>query len=75
MGMNLDELKQWMGKTDTLADQMTTTPLKALAATMNREDPAPRSPVGTATRRRAGPGPDCDVGLTRAPHVYFRGLP
>jgi 3-methylfumaryl-CoA hydratase len=40
--MNLDELKQWSGTTETLADRVTTTSLKALAATLDREDPAPQ---------------------------------
>jgi hydroxyacyl-ACP dehydratase HTD2-like protein with hotdog domain len=42
VGMNLDELKQWSGKTETLADRVTTTSLKALAATLDRENPAPQ---------------------------------
>src|ERR1700737_1536219 len=40
--MNLDELKQWSGTTETLTDRVTTTSLKALAATLDREDPAPQ---------------------------------
>jgi len=39
---NWDELKQWIGKIETLADQVTTTPLQALAATLDRDDPAPQ---------------------------------
>jgi 3-methylfumaryl-CoA hydratase len=40
--MNLDELKQWSGTTESLADRVTTSALKALAATLDREDPAPQ---------------------------------
>lgn len=39
---NWDELKQWIGKIETLADQVTTTPLRVLAATLDRDDPAPQ---------------------------------
>jgi 3-methylfumaryl-CoA hydratase len=37
-----DDLKRWIGKIETLADQVTTTPLRALAATLDRDDPAPQ---------------------------------
>jgi 3-methylfumaryl-CoA hydratase len=40
--MDLDELKQWIGKAETLADEVRTAPLKALAATLDRDDPAPK---------------------------------
>ena len=40
--MNLDELKQWIGKTQTLTDQVTAVPLRALSATLDRADPDPR---------------------------------
>src|SRR6266403_2270565 len=41
MTINLDELKQWIGRSETLADWVTPTPVKALAAVLDREDPAP----------------------------------
>lgn len=40
--MDLDELQQWIGKTRTLTDEVTTAPLKALSATLDRMDPDPR---------------------------------
>lgn len=40
--MDRDDLKQWIGKTQTMADQVTATPLKALAVTLDRADPEPR---------------------------------
>lgn len=39
--MDLDSLKQWIGRTETLEDQLTLAPLKALAATLDRNDPLP----------------------------------
>jgi 3-methylfumaryl-CoA hydratase len=42
MPMNFDDLKQWIGKTETLHDQATLAPLQALAATLDRDDPPPR---------------------------------
>jgi 3-methylfumaryl-CoA hydratase len=41
MGITLDELKQWVGRSETLADSVTPTALKALAAALDRDDPAP----------------------------------
>jgi 3-methylfumaryl-CoA hydratase len=41
MTINLDELKQCIGREETLADWVTPTPLQALAAALDREDPAP----------------------------------
>ena len=37
----LDHLKQWVGRTETLDDQVTATPVRALSATLDRDDPAP----------------------------------
>ena len=48
--MDLDHLKSWIGKTETLHDQVTLAPLQALAATLDRHDARRRSP---ATSRRA----------------------
>jgi len=40
--MDIDTLKQWVGKTETLHDQVTSAPLQALAATLDRDDPPPQ---------------------------------
>ena len=40
--MDDNALKQWVGKTETLDDQVTLAPLKALAATLDRNDPPPQ---------------------------------
>lgn len=40
--MDLDSVKQWIGNTQTVADQVTIAPLQALAATLDRSDPEPR---------------------------------
>lgn len=37
----LDELRQWIGRTEQSADSVMATPLKALAAALDREDPVP----------------------------------
>ena len=39
--MDLDALKQWIGRTETLQDHITLAPLQALAATLDRDDPPP----------------------------------
>lgn len=41
MSIDIAHLQQWIGKTETLADLATATPVKALAATLDRDDPAP----------------------------------
>ena len=40
--MHLEDLKQWVGKTETLEDHVTLAPMAALAATLDRDDPPPR---------------------------------
>lgn len=40
--MNLDHLKQWIGKTDHQHDRVALAPLRALGATLDRQDPAPQ---------------------------------
>ena len=40
--MNYDDLRTWIGKTETLEDQVNLAPLKALAATLDRNDPPPQ---------------------------------
>jgi len=37
----LPQLQQWNGRTETLRDEVTPTPLRALAATLDRDDPDP----------------------------------
>ncbi len=39
--MELDDMKQWIGRTETLQDHITLAPLQALAATLDRDDPPP----------------------------------
>ena len=43
MAIDIEHLKQWIGKTETQADVATATPVQALAATLDRDDPAPQS--------------------------------
>ena len=40
--MQIDDLNQWMGMSETREDQLTLAPMAALAATLDRTDPAPR---------------------------------
>ena len=40
--MDLDHLKSWIGNTETLNDRVTLAPLRALSATLDRDDPAPQ---------------------------------
>jgi 3-methylfumaryl-CoA hydratase len=42
MALDIEHLKQWIGRTESITDVVTTTPLRALAATLDRDDPAPR---------------------------------
>ena len=39
--MHLEDLKQWVGKTETLEDHVSLAPMAALAATLDRDDPPP----------------------------------
>lgn len=39
--IDLDHLKQWIGKVDKQSDWVSVTPLRALAATLDRDDPIP----------------------------------
>lgn len=41
MGLDLDHLRQWVGRTEQRTDEMTAMPLAALAATLDRDDPSP----------------------------------
>ena len=39
---NLEQLRQWIGRTETAQDRITATPAAALSATLDRDDPPPR---------------------------------
>jgi 3-methylfumaryl-CoA hydratase len=39
---DLNHLRQWVGRTDTAEDEIVAWPVKAMAATLDRDDPAPR---------------------------------
>ncbi len=43
MSDNLDHLRQWVGKTETRKDVASAWPLSALAATLDRNDPEPKT--------------------------------
>jgi 3-methylfumaryl-CoA hydratase len=40
--LNIAHLEEWVGRTETRADQVTPAPLAALSATLDRDDPMPR---------------------------------
>jgi len=41
MGLDLDHLRQWLGRTEQRTDEVTAMPLAALSATLDRDDPSP----------------------------------
>ena len=41
MTVNLDYLREWRGKTESRSDEVTSAPIAALAATLDRDDPFP----------------------------------
>ncbi|HEY4219581.1 MAG TPA: MaoC family dehydratase N-terminal domain-containing protein [Gemmatimonadaceae bacterium] len=43
MTVDIEHLKQWIGKSESIDDVVTTAPLKALAATLDRDDPTPHA--------------------------------
>lgn len=43
MDLDIDELRKWIGRSESYTDQVTPTPVAALAATLDRDDPAPRT--------------------------------
>ena len=43
MTVNIDHLREWQGRSDSRADVITLTPVAALAATLDREDPFPQT--------------------------------
>ncbi|MFT3717554.1 MaoC family dehydratase N-terminal domain-containing protein [Pseudorhodoferax sp.] len=42
MALDIDHLRGWIGRTETLEDVATAAPVRALAATLDRDDAAPR---------------------------------
>ena len=42
MALDIEHLKQWIGKTESRSDIAAATPVQALAATLDRDDPAPQ---------------------------------
>jgi 3-methylfumaryl-CoA hydratase len=43
MNIDLTHLRQWIGRTETFTDFISPAPLRALAATLDRDDPPPRA--------------------------------
>jgi 3-methylfumaryl-CoA hydratase len=43
MTVNIDHLREWLGRTESRADVITPTPVAALSATLDREDPSPQA--------------------------------
>lgn len=43
MNVDITQLREWIGKTETTSDQITPTPMAALAATLDIEAPPPRA--------------------------------
>src|SRR5690606_26720166 len=41
--VDIDHLRGWIGKTQELADEIGTFPARALAATLDRDDPMPKA--------------------------------
>ena len=42
MDLNINHLREWIGKTETLSDQITPVPMAALSATLDRNDALPK---------------------------------
>jgi len=42
MSLDIEHLKTWTGKQETLEDRVTPVPVAALSATLDRDDPRPR---------------------------------
>ena len=43
MNVNLDYLREWRGRTESRSDKVTSAPIAALSATLDRDDPFPRA--------------------------------
>ena len=42
MNLNLEYLREWRGRTESRSDEITAAPIKALSATLDRDDRFPR---------------------------------
>jgi 3-methylfumaryl-CoA hydratase len=40
--VNINHLREWVGRTETISDRVTSTPIAALSATLDRNDPLPK---------------------------------
>ena len=45
--MDLNELRTWLGRSETRSDLVTAAPVAALAATLDRDDPEPHDRLTT----------------------------
>ena len=43
MDLNINYLREWVGRTETTSDQVTSAPIAALSATLDRNDPLPNA--------------------------------
>ena len=43
MDLNINHLREWVGRTETISDQITPSPIAALSATLDRNDPLPNA--------------------------------
>lgn len=43
VGFDIDHLRSWIGRSEVADDTVTTVPVKALSATLDRDDPSPRA--------------------------------
>ncbi len=43
MSLDIEHLRSWIGKQETLTDRATLVPVEALSATLDRDDPAPKA--------------------------------
>jgi 3-methylfumaryl-CoA hydratase len=43
MDININYLREWVGRTETISDQITPVPVAALSATLDRDDPPPKA--------------------------------
>jgi 3-methylfumaryl-CoA hydratase len=41
--LNINHLREWVGRTETISDQITSVPIAALSATLDRNDPLPNA--------------------------------
>ncbi len=43
MDLNINYLREWLGRTETRSDKVTSVPIAALSATLDRDDPLPKT--------------------------------